>query len=63
MADPEKTLEELPMVPCQQCGCCCEMLVGEGALVASEEDLQRWEAQGRGRIFELELLGKMECHL
>ena len=40
------------MVPCQRSGRCCQMLVSEGALDITDEDIQRWEVQGRDDILQ-----------
>jgi len=39
-----------PPVPCQRSGRCCQKLVSTAALNCSDEDVDRWEAEGREDI-------------
>lgn len=46
-ADPDRSQT---LVPCQRSGKCCTHLVGEDGLVLTDEDIERWDREGRDDI-------------
>ena len=51
MSDTNQQQQSYP-IPCQRSGLCCVHLVGTGSLDVSDEDVERWEREGRSDILE-----------